>query len=854
MLERDAELARLRALLAETHIGGRVVLIRGEAGIGKTVLARRFVDEVAGWCDVHLGTCDDLDTAQPLAPIWDVARGDPDLAVALESGNPRRVMDAMLDLLSPQGSPAVLVVEDTQWADDATLDMITFLGRRMDRANGLLVLTYRDGEVDADHPLRRVLGDLPPAAVERMRLSPLSVAAVAALVGGRAVDPDAVVALTGGNPLFVTEVLASGGQPVPASLRDAVHARVARLTYPARDLVDFMSLVPGGAEWSLVRRLVGDDAEAAREGVQQGLLDVTDEGVAFRHELQRRAVQASLPPDDRRRRHAAVLDSLGDEADPARLVHHARLAHDRDALVAHALRAGRAAMVARSHREAHAHFRAVSAHLDQLPAQEAADAADGWARAAFHLNLAETPDLVVRAVALRRAAGDRPALARTLAFGAFALQAHGRSEQGQAHAAEAVELADRRPPGRELAYALTEQARLHLWHVDSDAGLDAATRAAAIADELNDRRTAASALILAGMFRHLQGHDGGEALVERARRRATRDEHRFEEADALLTLGELHVARYDIAGAVRCFDRAGALADDHEFGDVGLWSRARRAQMLEWSGDWTTAEDEASEILGASLTPDIEALALQTLATIAARCGRADAHAAIERMWAAARRIDQPWMITRAASVAAEYLWLTDNRQDVWLSTLDHVLKTRVRGPTIRATDDLAFWMWKLDRLADAPPRLTAGFRWILDDDAGRATEFWAARRMPYHHVVALMHGSDRDAVRAVHRFEDMGADGAVRRLRAALRERGITVARGRSQSTRDHVAGLTARQAEVLDLLADGLTNTDIADHLFISPRTVENHVAAVLRKLRAAGRDEAVAIAQTRGLLREV
>jgi DNA-binding CsgD family transcriptional regulator len=210
-------------------------------------------------------------------------------------------------------------------------------------------------------------------------------------------------------------------------------------------------------------------------------------------------------------------------------------------------------------------------------------------------------------------------------------------------------------------------------------------------------------------------------------------------------------------------------------------------------------------------------------------------------------------VVEAAGAVVAEHLWLTDSRQDDRLDALDRVLARRVTGPHARMGDDLVFWMWKLGRVAALPPDLIGGFRSILEGDAHGAADFWSTRRMPYHRACALMHGDDDDAIRAVYDFEGLGAEAAARRLRSLLRERGVTVPRGRGRSSREHAAGLTARQAEVLELLAQGLNNAEIADHLFISHRTVENHVAAVMRKLDVTARHEAVAAARMRGLVND-
>src|SRR5680860_399872 len=183
ILEREAELAELARLVGETATaGGRVVLVRGEAGIGKSTLINRFLSDWRERANTLWGFCDDLLTPQPLGPIWDIARLESSLVQPLSDGDRRAVMEALLDLLSRTLRPTVVVLEDTQWADEATLDLIRFLGRRIARANGLLILTYRDVEVDADHPLRRVIGELPPQNLVRMSLNRLSAEAVTSML------------------------------------------------------------------------------------------------------------------------------------------------------------------------------------------------------------------------------------------------------------------------------------------------------------------------------------------------------------------------------------------------------------------------------------------------------------------------------------------------------------------------------------------------------------------------------------------------------------------------------------------------------------------------------------------------
>ena len=155
LYERGTKLATLASLVDGLDSrGGRVALVRGEAGIGKTALVTAFLAEHAESSHLLIGACDDLTTPQPFAAIWDIGRQEPSVLGPLRTDDRRGVLDALLELLSRPLRPTILVIEDTQWADEATLDTIQSLGRRIARSHGLVVLTYRDGEVDVDHPLR----------------------------------------------------------------------------------------------------------------------------------------------------------------------------------------------------------------------------------------------------------------------------------------------------------------------------------------------------------------------------------------------------------------------------------------------------------------------------------------------------------------------------------------------------------------------------------------------------------------------------------------------------------------------------------------------------------------------------
>ena len=231
LIERASFLASLEGLLSEAAAGsGRLVFLGGEAGVGKTTLATALADARGGPM-VRRGGCDSVTTAEPLGPILDAL---PELAETVDqvAGVSRlRLFRQVRDVLSE--SPMLLVLEDVHWADEATLDILRYLGRRLAGTELMILATFRSEELSRDHPLTVVLGDLATLpGVIRMQLPPLSVSGVRQLLNAAAsdLDADAIFQRTGGNPFYVTEVLAAGTDRVPATVRDAVLARVSRLS------------------------------------------------------------------------------------------------------------------------------------------------------------------------------------------------------------------------------------------------------------------------------------------------------------------------------------------------------------------------------------------------------------------------------------------------------------------------------------------------------------------------------------------------------------------------------------------------------------------------------------------------
>ena len=271
----------------------------------------------------------------------------------------RSFRNALLTALDGAKGPHLLVWEDLHWADFATLDLLRFLGRRIALLPVLLVVTFRGNEVGADHPLSKALAELPASSLTKIELAPLSARAVNLIARDAGLPGDWLFEKTGGNPFQVGEMLAAlpaDGSSLPASVREAVTARQARLDAPARDLLEQISVIPAAVPPRLVRALMPDEADRLIADLTgQGILQASPSGdLRFRHEIARIATLDRIPAARRRDYHARILEALK-ALDPGahldQMVHHAAGALDGAAVLAiapeAAVRARRVAHTAR---------------------------------------------------------------------------------------------------------------------------------------------------------------------------------------------------------------------------------------------------------------------------------------------------------------------------------------------------------------------------------------------------------------------------------------------------------------------------------------------------------------------------
>jgi DNA-binding CsgD family transcriptional regulator len=873
LFERDRQLGLLDDILRDVQDGsGRLVLVSGEAGIGKTALVRQFTAGHAADAPAYWGACDALFTPRPLGPFIDIAvQIRPGLLGVVQAGpNWHQAATAFLSELNQARSPLILVVEDIHWADEATLDMLKYLGRRIEQTRTLLTLTFRDDEWAAGRLVTPLLADFPARLTLRLPLSPLSQDAVEQMAQRARRDAAGIFAATGGNPFFVSELLAGEPGAVPASVRDLVLGRIAQLSPAARDCAELIALIPGGAELPLLESIFPGPAPATDECVERGVLAAGAERLAFPHELARRAVADSLAPGRARRFHALILQALLVDGAPGgapagaraeslpQLVHHAALAGDFAALLRYAPVAARQASLLGAHREAAAHYQLVLSRLLTLPPETRAELLEGRSFECYLTGEIATAFQVRRQALLlwhslhnRLREGDNLRWLSRLAW--FS----GKRGEAEQLAQAAVETLEQLPPGPELAMAYSNKAQLHMLAEEPAPARSWGARAIALAEQLAAVEILVHALITVGTAELMAGVEAGWDHVAQALALARDRELHDDAGRAYANLSSMAVRLHRYAPAAAWLAEALAYTDEHELDSYRVYLLGWRARLHLETGRWPEAEADATQALrqqaGASVIP---LPALIVLGHLQARRGEPEAAAWLAKAAVQAAPTRELQRLGPLAAACAEHAWWRGRPAEVpeavrpaYDLALEH-LASGAGDPWVLGA--LAYWLWRAGAKYVPVEGLAEPCRLMIAGDWAAAAAAWAALGCPFEQALALSAGSPSAQLEALRIFEALGARPAAAMLKSELRGHGVKgLPRGPRPVTRDNPAGLTDRELEVLALLAQGLSNAAIAAHLSLSKKTVDHHVSAILGKLSAATRAEAIAIAHRERLL---
>jgi ATP/maltotriose-dependent transcriptional regulator MalT len=849
LLERERHLQELAQWLAAARNGGRIALVGGEAGLGKTSLMQEFARQQRK-TRVLWGACDSLFTPRPLAPLHDIARqARGGLLTTVTSATNREVIfNAALDEL--EHAETLVVFEDVHWADEATLDLLKFLGRRIHRTKALLAITYRDDEVHARHPLCSVLGDLPRADTHRMLLSPLSESAVADLARRAGRGTEDLHRITGGNPLFVTEVLAEPSASVPATVRDAVLARASQLSAKARAIAEVVSVIPARTEAWLVKQAVAVDDASVEECLGIGMIRDADGALSFRHELTRRAFQDSLSKLRQLSLHAKVFGVLAQRpgVSAARITHHANGAENAEAVLRFAPLAATQAASVRAHREAAAHYRTALRYEEKLNPEQRARLLEALSYECYLTNQID------EALATRReAAAIWRTLGNTLKQGDsqrwlsrlswFA----GVGAEAMNHAVEAIDTLERLPAGPELAMAYSNRAQLEMLAQESSSAIAWADRTLALAEPWGNWEIVSHSLNNRGSAKLNAGDVTGYEDLERSLRIALEGNLQEHVARAYTNLTSSSVASRNYELAQRYAAEGIAYCEEHDLDSWVLYMTAWRARLKFELCDWDGAGEDAQKVLqNCSTTVAAQAPALIVLGQLRTRRGDPQAASALNDARTLVQLTKELQRIVPLTVASAEAAWLAGDPAAAvaeLLPVYERALKTQDHW----IKSELAAWLQRLGAWVVAPEKTMGPYALELIGKWQEAALAWEKLGCRHDQAEVLArYGGEPEKRRALEMFEELGSTLFAQALRRQMRLDGVRrIPRGSRRSTRDNSMGLTQREAQIFDLMSQGLRNSEIATRLFVSTRTVDHHVSAILTKLGVPSRAAALAMA---------
>jgi DNA-binding CsgD family transcriptional regulator len=857
LIGRDLELAELaRHADRARRGGGAMVIVSGESGAGKTAFVEEFLRGRASGGQTLWGFCDPLATPRPLGPIHDLADrfGTATRQALTDSTQGYEIFGAVFAELA--ATPSVLVIDDLHWADQATTDLLRYILRRIGRTPSMVIAMARDDELPRAEHLRTFFGDLARSSdAFNLELAPLTVEMVGLLAQGRPVDVPRLHRITGGNAFFVSEMLDHDGDDVPPTVRDALLARTVGLDAQGWDLLYLLACSPGPLSDEQLTGL-GVSTEALRVVHEANLIRRTSRGIGFRHDLCRLAIASVIPPGAQPAVHRRMLAGYGlmADPDPVLVTHHALGAGDRPLTARAAGQAGAAAARSGAHTQAAEFFRIAlesgGPHTPEGEAQLLEQLADE-----YYLidRLGDAIAACRSALRIRMQLSEAEAVSGNYNSLAVYEWYNGDHAAAERYVAQAVSAFDGAADGHagaltQLGHGFAMQAYLAVQASDMATARQRLSRARDVAERAGDDALDVRVALIDAYCRMLTGDPSGRetilALVGSA------PEH----LDEIYSSGYSNLSYFDVeyrrlVEAAEVLGRSLPLTVERDLPICYVWQLGSRSRMRLLQGNWQEAAVDAETVLAGPGAPLARTWPHLVRALVALRrdgSGAGD----LDEAWQLAFRLGEPFRQLPVAAAVAEAMWLR-GEPDARLEQCRSLLAESPSTGLEWSQGELAVWLRRLG-LAVEPGDVAEPYRLLLDGAHQAAADAFDRLGTPYDSALALADSGDPAlARRALNRLDRLGAAAVAARIRRDLRSAGVTDIPARPRVTTSSHGGLTARQLDVLRLLADGMTNAELARKLYLSVKTVDHHVSAVLAKLEADDRRQAVRRARELGII---
>jgi len=863
LLERDVPLQCISELAAKLGAQGAIALVSGEAGIGKTTFLRAFVESLDEDLIVRWGSCDPLTTPRVLGPFHDmVLEFGPKVQAALENDRSfSRLVSALLEELQTTAKPSVMVIEDAHWADNATLDLIKCISRRISFLNILLVISYRTDEINVNHPLHQCLGDFPHSILRRFNLAPLSEHGVALMATAAGKSSTGLHTVTAGNPFYITEHLA--GTPtenyVPDSIQDAVGARINRLESAHQQFLETISVIPNKISSELVSALFDPKGPELLNACVQGNFLKTDGEYSyrFRHELARLGTLSRVPKYRQQEFHKrifSILDNSQIDATIDQKLYHADEAGLSAEVLMLAQLAGQHAAETGSHAEAASHYATALRYIDCANDEITANIYECWSYESALLAIDdETIQARHKALELRRKLGHTDKIGENLRWLSRQHWYRGESELANRYIADAISTLEKTEPSAERAMAYSLNSQFHMLNDRVEEAIEFGEKALELEQRYPSSEVRTHALCNIGSAKLIDDDQDGLLLLEQSLEVALENDF-HEHAARVYTntaTGTVWGLDYDAAQTAI----ADGIAFDTEH-DLDSWTYYLIGLMAQLKMEQSRFE-EADTIAAGALQVENQTLlmklpALLVLARVRLRMRKTDSTELMQKALADSISVGEPLYICPAYISMIEQAWHEGNDENALAHIEQIKLISRIPINTWRGAE-IGIWMHRygVELAIKSDTALPLPYQLEVDGHFDRACDEWVAKGNPYRGAVCLMHTTNdnpkRHYQRALDLLEPCHAAGTIEKLRNLAEAHGYTDLltnrkRGPRKEARRHPLGLTAKEQAILAHIVEGRSNREMSEILSRSQRTVENHVASILRKMNVKNRIEAM------------
>ena len=861
LIERDDFLTSLNNGFRRAASGdGHCFFIVGEAGIGKTSLVKTFLKEIEDECTEYVGACDSLFTPRPLAPLYDLAlQINEDWVDKIESISSRaELFTKFVQVLTHKQRPVVVVFEDIHWADEATLDFVKFFARRISRTKCLFILTCRDEEIKQQLPLRNVLGDLAPDTFTRLELTPLSRQAVQKLADQKGYDGEDVYSISAGNPFYVNEILASYSSGIPNNVKDSILSVYNRLEEEAKNVWQQLSVIPEGLEVSRLYKIDHSWHEAIGNCIASRILIIRNNKIFFKHELYRRTIEVSLSPFKRialnKNLLQLFLSSFEEQGEIEKIVHYAKNANENELVVKYAPLAAKQAACVGAHIEASKLFLTAIEYSEGDDSDQLVTFYEDYAYECYLTNqIREAITYQAKALTIWKEKKEIEQIGNSLRFLSRLWWFEGNHQKAEHFAKQAITVLDEQPSSKAKAMAYSNMAQLKMLSDQTDECIYWGEKAIAVAREINDEETPVHAMTSMGSTLMLgqSSKSQGIALLKQSLSVSLKNSYHEHAARAYAALGSNAATIKDYDFAKKTLEEGISYCEERDLDSLKLYMLGWKARVNLELGNWAEAYKIANKLLTKeNLLPVIKIGALAVAATVKMRKGEQDVLPLLLEAKTLALRTTELQRIIPVLVALLEYEWVT-GKTYIEQEILDRAVKGFVEADKISKKSRFCFWLKKV-RKQRAEPKEDLK-RLINATTAQEESASWEELSCPYEQALSLFDGNEDNKRKALSIMQQLGADTVSEKLKMEMRSSGIKkIPRGIRESTKINPAQLTNRELDVLQLLKNGTHNKEIAETLFISPKTVDHHISSILFKLDVSSRAKAVAEAARLGILK--